>query len=767
MLWCAGWEPIVREQFGRDRVLILFLAHPGKELSWFGLVLAACLFLPAFAGAQPVISAVPPGAAASAASASEVFRRMSAEHWIARVVSFAELGFKGPLVLGYSETQREIALPVPPDVPLANATLQVDASFVRADGGRTTLIMSLDGFPVSARPVSAERGDGSLTLAVDGAPRPSGVVRFNLDWRTVTGRENTCTDSRTPGNLLRIEPSTRFTYRYDASALVDLSTAWAALPSSPMILIAGNKLSADAYDSAWRLGVALDRAGKRPRIRSLPSVGDVVDLQGVVVPSALRRFPAFAALGDGGKHRVKDLAEIGALMALGLGGPLQADIVIGDRATGSVLAQALDELRAQLSADVLDSFAEWRSLALDGWGRQLAAGQVRLTNVFGRPAIVIAPDAGEHAATLFAQSWQQVAIGPSLTVHAADEPKADLAAVSLKYLGARPATLDVLGRADWTAGFDIGAIAMDGRGPGTLVMDLAAAPGAARTPPVVSIFINEVLLAAKEMEATGRRERIVAPIPRHVLSTRNDIRVSFVRQQASDRCRELPEPYPVSVLASSHILLDKIEPLADFSGLISRFANGVNLLVPIAYLYDSQNTLPRVISLASSTGVSPGRARFIPVMEAGPPKLKGPFLAIDVPLKDADASGVKLQGGRLLLAGASERPLLDVSGLNRAGLLEVTRVGRDAGAIYRTLGRDAPAMDSRMQLSGGNIAVIGTSGLRAELNTIDPSGQGMARESRPSLNERSFWWLLPLLVLAFIAALVFYAYRLRKRRDAG
>lgn len=725
--------------------------------------MTACLWLPGLASpAPPPAFALPPASAASAVSAPEVFRRMNADPWVSRVVTFTDLGFSGPLVLGYPETQREILLPVPPGVALANATLQIDASFVRADGGRTTLILSLDGYPVSARPVATERGDGSLTLAVDGAPRPSGLVRFNIDWRTAIGRENTCTDSRTPGNLLRIEPSSRFSYRYDGSAVHDLSTAWAALPASPMILIAGNKLSSDAYDSAWRLGVALDRAGKRPRIRALPAVGDVVDLQGVVVPTALRKIPAFAALAEGGKRRVKDMAEVGALMALGQAGPLQADIVIGDRATASVLAQALDELRAQLPADVVDPFAEWRARALDGWGRQLAAGQVRLANVFGRPAIVVGPDAGGHAASLFTQSWQQIAIGPSLVVHAADEPKADLAAVSLKYLGAKPGTLEVLSRADWHAGFDIGAVAMEGRGPGTLLMDLAAAPGAARAPAVVSVFFNDVLLAAKEMEANGRRERIVAPIPRHLLSTRNDIRVSFVRQQASDRCRESPEPYPVSVLASSHIVLDRIEPMGDFSGLISRFADGVNLLVPIAYLYDSQHTLPRVITLASSTGVSPTRARFIPVTDVGPPKLKGPFLSIDVPLENT-ASEVKLEGGRLFVGSESERPLLDVGGLNRAGLLEVTTLGRDAGAIYRTLGRDAPPMDKPMRLSGGNIAVIGMSGLRAELNTIDPSGQGMSREARPALTERSFWWLLPLVLVAFVGALLAYAWRVHWR----
>jgi hypothetical protein len=211
-------------------------------------------------------------------------------------------------------------------------------------------------------------------------------------------------------------------------------------------------------------------------------------------------------------------------------------------------------------------------------------------------------------------------------------------------------------------------------------------------------------------------------------------------------------------------LLDRLEASGDFSGLISRFSNGTNVLVPIGYLYDSANTLPRVISLAASTGVSPARARFVPVIDAGPPKIKGPFLAIDVAMKDADESEVKLQGGRLYVAGGSERPLLDVNGLNRAGLLEVSRAGGELGAIYRTLGRDAPLLGQTMQLSAGNIAVIGAGGLRAEINTLDPSGQGLARPSHGSFAGRALWWLLPLAVLAFVAALLVHGWRVYRRQ---
>ncbi|MFC5495963.1 cellulose synthase [Caenimonas terrae] len=725
------------------------------------------LLLAAAVAIVPMLAAAQPAPAAQGSSPADVFRRMSADNWIPRTVTFADLGFTGPVVLGYPDTLREIYLPVPTNVPLANAALQMDANYVRADGGRTTMILSVDGYPVSARPFTAERGDASLALPIDGNPRPSGFVRFNIDWRTAVGRENTCADARTPGNLLRVEPTTKFTYRYDGSAVRDLSTAWSSLPSNPVILVASNKLPTDAYDTAWRVGVALERAGKHPIVRALPAVGDTVDMRGITIPPALRSVPAFAGITENGMHKIKDAAEIGALMSLGAAGPFQADIVIADPSFAGAMGASFDAMKGQLPADASAPYTEFRTKSLDPWATPLASKEVRLSNVFGRPTIVIAPDAGAKAAGLFGQLWTQLAASSSVVINAADEPRSDLTAVSLKYLGAKPGSFDVLAHADWNATFDIGAVAADGRGPGTLVIDVAAAPSAARTPPIVSVFMNEVLLGAKEMEATGRRERIVAPIPRYALAARNVIRVSFTRQLASDRCRETPEPYPVSVLASSHMLLEKIEAGSDFAGLMSRFASGGTLLVPASYLNNAQATLPRVIRLAATTGVSPVNAKFSAVADNTQPKIDGPFLAIDVPVADAKKSDVKVDGGRIYLPGSGDKPLIDVTGLNRVGLLEITKSGSDTGAVYRTVGTEAPAMDKPMQLSDGNVAVIGPTGLRTEVNTVDPTGQGRLREARPSFFERTYWWLLPILVVAFFIALLVYASRVRRRKSAN
>ncbi len=693
------------------------------------------------------------------ATPTEVFGRMAADVWVPRTISFKDLGFDTPIVLGYPDTIREIYLPVPAGVDLSNASLQLDASYVRADGGRTTLVYAVDGAPVTAQGYAADRGDASAVIPIDGRPRPSGFIRLNIDWRTAVARENTCEDARTPGNILRIEPTSKFVFRYNGAAVRDLATAWSALPPNPTILIASNKLSPEMYDAAWRVGVALERAGKRPQVRVLPGAGDTVNLQGLQVPPGLKSHPAFAGLGDSPQHKIRDASEAGALMALGTASPLQADIVIADR--NGAATPGLDALQGQMQGDA--GFQQWRAQAMSAFGKPIGANEIRLANVMGRPAIVVASNAGAQAAGLFTQIWQQAAAGTSLTVAAAQEPRNDNTAVSLKYLGAKPASFDVLAHADWNATFDIGSVAADGKGPGTLVIDVAASPSAARTPPVVSVFMNEVLLGAKEMEANGKRERVVAPVPRYALQTRNVIRVSFVRQLASDRCRETPEPYPVSVLASSHMLLDKIEPGADFTGLMSKFANGGTLYVPASHLNDAQATLPRVIRLAAATGLSPVKAKFVPVADGQQPKVEGAYLAVDVtPQGVGDGPREK---DRLLLAGATkDQPMLDVRGLNRVGTLEIAGKGDSLGAVYRSLGDQAPLIDKPIQLSSGNLAIMGNAGLRTEVNTIDPSGQGVMRDAEPGLRERSYWWLIPIAVVALFVALLVFASRVRRRK---
>jgi hypothetical protein len=706
--------------------------------------------------------------AQTAASAADVFRKLAADTWISRSVGFSELGFKGPMVLASTDTKREIYLPVPANVPLADASLQLDANYLRADGGRTTMIVSLDNYPVSARAFTLEKGDAGIPLGVDGAARPGGFVHLGVNWATALSRETICADSRAPGNILRIEPSSRFTYRYDGAAIRDLATAWGALPASTSILVAGRSLSAESYDSAWRLGVALERNGKRSTIKLLPAVGDVVDLEGIAVAPALLGIPAFAALAAGGKHKMKDAAEIGALLSLGQNGLFRADIIVADPAMIAGLGAAFDALDAQLKTaapDAVAAFAEWRA-RIEPAAKIMGPMEVRLGSAFGRPAILIAPDAGAKAAGLFGEFWRGISVSPALAVQTIDRPRSDGAIVTLKNLGGAPGSFDVLGRAEWTASFDLEAVSADGRRPSTLLLDVSAAPGAARASPVASVFLNDILLGAKHLDATGRRERITARIPRHVLAARNVVKVSFVRQLSSDGCRETPEAYPVAVLATSHLLLDKAEPEANFTGMLSRFAAGADLMLPKAYLSDAGTTLPRVIRLAASTGV-PATNAALSLVEAG--KEQNPhasFLAIDVPINGGQAL-VKVDGGRLVLGDRSKRTLLDISGLDRVGILEMAQSDGKSGIVYRTVGATPPPMDSVWQLSRGNFAAIGPRGLLTELDTENASGHDLIDDDEQFSLRKTLWWGLPIVLIALFIALMIRASRARRRHAAA
>ena len=205
---------------------------------------------------------------------------------------------------------------------------------------------------------------------------------------------------------------------------------------------------------------------------------------------------------------------------------------------------------------------------------------------------------------MFSTCRTKVAVSPLMCVQTAQVPRIDMADVALKHFGGKPGSVDVLAHADSTATYDIGAVTVSGRLPATLVLDVSAAPKAARISPVISIFLNDILLGARQMGAIGKPERNTVPIPQCALLARNLFKATSKRQLANDRCRETPAAYLVSVLPSSHGLFHKGTPDTDFICAVSRYAAGAHVVIPSLYLSDVANPLPRLIRVTASTGVS-------------------------------------------------------------------------------------------------------------------------------------------------------------------
>jgi hypothetical protein len=214
------------------------------------------------------------------------------------------------------------------------------------------------------------------------------------------------------------------------------------------------------------------------------------------------------------------------------------------------------------------------------------------------------------------------------------------------------------------------------------------------------------------------------------------------------------------------MLLKKAASSDDFTGMVARYATGAHVMVPASFLGDAVNSLPLVIRMAATTGVSPLQARFTAVSNGATEKPDGPFLAMELPFKDAK-SKVKLEGGRLVMSADTDKAILDVTGLNNVGVVEIIEVGGDRGIVYRRVGPEQPAMGKPMLLARGDVAVLGSNGLLAEINTADPTGRSLtveeSEDSRPWLLGQGYWWTVPLLAIVLLIALMVFASRVRRR----
>ncbi|MCF5709938.1 hypothetical protein GIV19_22005 [Pseudomonas syringae] len=716
--------------------------------------------LNALACGMSLLALMPTFALAAESPLTQAINRITTDARQERVVELRELGIDRPIILNATDARRELYLPVPANVALTDATLNFDASYLNGEAGRNTLLLSLDGYPVRALGLNEEQGNANATLGVDKGARETGSVRLGIAWSSVISK-TLCEDQRAIGNVLRIDPHTRLTYSYDASQLQDVGAAWNALPGKPGLLVAPGTLSSGSYDATWRLGVALERIGKHARILPFPALQDSIDLSGLRVPAELKQIPAFASLDGQSQFTLKNQAEIGALLMLGQTPALQADLAVSDPQLLKAIDDALNALQEQvqgLDASAATALSQWRERGSKTFAAN-TADDVSLALLGNRALLLIKPASTEKAIGLFSSAWNKLARTRQLSIgEEAAMPLSEDGRVALTRLGGRPGTVDVLAKTDWSASFPLGSVAYDGRVPVSALIDMAAAPGASGTPPVATLFLNDYLIGAMQLNADGRKERIEARIPHYALAAQNTLRVSFQRQPVSNNCLETPQAFPISILPTSHVVIDKVTPGDDFSGMAARFAASTEVMVPRTWLDHPAVSLPQVIRVASASGVSPLRAQLsvsddVSVAVA-PDKA---FLAFELPIKDGNEA-VKVGNDGHLLINHKEQTLLDLKTLNHLASLQVVEAGGQHGMVYRTLGGQAPSFAHPLLLERGNATVLADSGSLVTFDTQDPTGSQMIEDNEPTGLEAwrkpSLLWLIPGAVVVFLMLLL-------------
>ncbi|MBP6706858.1 MAG: cellulose biosynthesis cyclic di-GMP-binding regulatory protein BcsB [Achromobacter sp.] len=346
--------------------------------------------------------------AAVASSAGDALRRLQSDDWITRDTSLADLGINEPVVLSNSDAHQDFYLPVPRGVPIADATLNFDARYTKDEPGRTNLVLWADGVPLAAQNIADGNGPVLRNLPLEQRLRSTGFLRLGVDWQSEIALRR-CESNRATANALTISPQTRLSYRYDASAIGNLDDAWSTLPGKPVLLVSDTKLDQQAYDSAWRMGVAMQRAGKRVDVKAFPAVGDEIDTRALQVPAGLAQAPVFTAVAGKERHKLASTAEIGALLVLGAPA-VTGDVVIASPALRAKLNAALDALQTELASDpdAADAFKSWRQARAPLASADMAAKEARLAPMGRLSVIAVAPDAGAQAAGVFNAAWRRI-----------------------------------------------------------------------------------------------------------------------------------------------------------------------------------------------------------------------------------------------------------------------------------------------------------------------------------------------------------------------
>jgi len=708
-----------------------------------------------------------------ASQAGDALRQLNAALPLTRSITLADLGITTPLVLAGDDASRDFYLPVPKGLALNDASIVVDGKYLKGATGDTHLVLSVDGVPLSALRIGDGDGLVAQTLAIDAQARDTGFVRLGVNWYSRTGL-NRCENDHSIANSVSLSPQTGLTYHLDSRAVATLDDAWSTLPGNPVVLIAGGAFGKDSFDSTWRIGVALQRNGKRVSVHALPAIGATVDTRGLAMPAALAQLPAFAALGNLAQHRLANAAELGALLVLNAA-PVSGDVVIADAALRDQLHRALDALRSQLvgDPDALAAFDDWCSQREPLATATPASKEIRLAAQGRQTVIAIAADAGASAAGVFDTSLHHILTSPQVLVPTATSPELEEGhVVHLSSLGGTAEGFDVVARGDWTANFPLNAVSSAGRMPGELVLYLAAAPGASSTRPVATVFWNGFLLAAKQLQADGHPEELKTRLPAYVLRVNNTLRVSVQRQTYSANCNEVPQGYPVNVLpAASYVKPGDAEPDGTFVSLLPLMAGNPQLIVPDGYLSNAADSIRQIIGIASASGLSPTRAELTLAAAGQPVKPTKPFVAMEVTI-DGPAPSVKVvDHGRLQIDGKLA-PWLDIAGLQRLAAVEVVRAGGQDGLLWYALGNQGTQSsdtDTPFLLNRGNVAIIGPAGPVAWIDSDNPHANLPPGADHGAFYEwrRYISWGAPIASLAllmFIVLLIVANYRNRKNR---
>jgi cellulose synthase operon protein B len=607
--------------------------------------------------AVPVPPRPPAAAPAPAPAAEPAHGRPNA---LISTLTFADLGFGNGFRFANLGGRREIFVALPQGLAINPSELVLTLDDMSAHDARRSLEILVNDRSAAAIALDGKANARTVRIPLGATKTQDGFLKIAFQYAGAATQDR-CIDVRSVGDSLTIRPESAVEIDVDIAGISDVATTAALMPRDVEVVLPRRVLL--PRDLAAALTVA----------RSLAGSG-----RHVTFHYGYESLPEIAKRSDP-RRWTRGLVVIGTVA----------------EASGY-----LDSPVATLA------------------GPLPAFGTLAAVHIAGLPALIVADITTAQASRLMGSPWLSATRGvAAASVGDSPSPRAPSDRVSFTELGVAPAVAEVFGRADMTVAIDTRALPAATRAT-RLALDVMVAPDGDGDRAVVSVFVNERLLGSAVAQI-DEPTRFDLPFPDGLVGTVANIRAVVQRRSAQGDCRFEPQGYPAQILGTSSVVLAPAEARArDFSDLVSRWGNGLQIIAPDVAAGDPE----RVLGLLGAVlgALSPPSAAI--TVKYGPPGIPPQPDAPFITISDVPPAGVtpraRFDRGRVVVVDRADRTVLDLGGFASGAVAQVVMAGDIPGLWIKPLDAagtlPAPA---ELRLERGDVAFLDNRGVALAMST--------------------------------------------------
>jgi len=624
-------------------------------------------------------------------------------------VSLADIGFKNGIRFANLGGQRQIFVPLPQGADLSATELVLALDDMSAHDARRNIEVLVNDRSVAAIPLDGKGNARSVRIPLGKTKARDGFIKLAFVYSGAATQDR-CIDVRYVGDSLTLRPDSGLEVEFDPATLQDVATIAALMPREVSVLLPSRQLSAANFATALTVARSLAATGRRATFHS-----------GYIAPPD--------ALDSRGRRQwTRGLIVIGA----------------PGEVTGAVLANSTTQIASVPGA------SEINTIRLGGY-----------------PALLVSEGASVRAATLLGDPTIAAARGlANASVVALGAPVLANDRVSFDQLGLATATAEVYGRADIGVAIDTRSLPADTQ-LARLLLNIMVSPDGGGEKAVVSVFVNEKLLASA-VAAQSEPTRLDIPLSDDLVDTIANIRAVVQRRSPQGDCRFEPQGYPAQILGSSAVILAPAGAVHDFFDLSTRWTSGLVVMVPPAAGEKPERYLSLLADMVSSLSPELAPLSVVYIDNVTPARPTGPFIVVSAQAPEGAKPNVRFDHGRVAVNDRSGRTLLDLGGFASGAVAQLVSAEGFPGIWVKPLAADnslpSPPL---LRLGRGDIAFIDQKGVALAMSTDRDTLIRVAYPDQVSwttVAKRFQSWIVGALWLFATITFLFTLQRMRRRR---